>query len=579
MIGVLADGLIDRSMGMKVSALGLNIFGLNKLGNVHGDEKNGQTATTVSNPAFKEVPRQFNKGLLVVLDGFGLKEGGKKNPFSKATMPFYKSLINNAYGDTLFRPIHASGAYVGLPQNLAGSSEVGHNNLGAGRMVPQDLMVINEAINDRTFSINKAILGAIQHVKERGSTLHLMTLLSDGYVHSATNHLHEIIRLAAHHNVEDVRVHAFLDGRDVPEGSAPEYVKKTNDVLKQYGYDEIKSFIGMKYPMDRSRKWSHTQRAYELLVDGISDYQAKSFDEIYNKLHFASSKDSIGFLEKDMPPITLEGFKPIKDGDGIIFTNYRNDRTRQLTDAVTQKECTAPFLEGKERLKDINFVCMTEYDPSYHLPVAFPAEVYSNTLTQILNDQNFRPWVAAETEKQAHMTFFFDGKRHIRYSDTSYFFPSSDHSELTPEMEGGTLRDLILSWIKTPKSKAMMVNFANPDMLGHEAKFSKGVKTLNFIDKVLFRLVDTARENKIPTIITADHGNIEDLTHGGHTNNPVPFIAVLPGYEKFIKQGKVFLDKAKDAAISRVAPSFIDILKGAKKPDVMYDSLFKMHEG
>ena len=276
-----------------------------------------------------------------------------------------------------------------------------------------------------------------------------------------------------------------------------------------------------------------------------------------------------------MPPVKLAGFEPIKNNDGVIFTNYRNDRTRQLTDAITQRECTAPFLQGQDRLHNLNFVCMTEYDPSYHLPVAFPAAVHSNTLTQLLNDQKFNPWVAAETEKQAHVTFFFDGKKHVSYSDTSYFFPSSNHSKLQPRMEADTIRDLIMSWMGNKKSKAMIVNFANPDMIGHDANFNKGVTTLNFLDRVLFRVIDTARENNIATIITADHGNIEDMTHGGHTNNPVPFIAVLPGYEKLIEKGKVFLDNARDAAINRVAPTFLDILKGAKAPDVMYDSLIK----
>lgn len=550
---------------MKINGINLGV-GLNQTNNQQ-------------KPAFKAVPKQFNKELLVILDGYGIKKGGTKNPFDVARMPFYKSLINNSYGDTLYRPIEASGVFVGLPPKLAGSSEVGHNNLGAGRMIPQDLMVIDEAIKDRSFTANKPILSAINTAKERGKTLHLMTLLSDGYVHSSTEHLHEIIKMASTLHLPSLKVHAFLDGRDCLEGTAKDFVAKTNQILTDCGYGEIASFIGMKYPMDRSRNWEKTGVAYDLLVNGKSKFEAEHFEDIFDKIHTFSNDPVQGqWLEKDMPPVKLAGFKPIEDGDSVIFTNYRNDRTRQLTDAITQPECTAPFLNGQRRLKDLNFVCMTEYDPSYHLPVAFPATVHSNTLTQVLNDQKFNPWVAAETEKQAHVTFFFDGKRHVRYSDTSYYFPSSDHSgNLQPEMEAKTIRDIIMSWMDNDKSKAMIVNFANPDMIGHDNNFDKGVETLSFLDRVLFRLLDSAREKNIATLITADHGNIEDMTHGGHTNNPVPFIAVLPGFEKFIEEGKVFLDKAKDAAISRVAPSFIDLLKGAEKPDVMFESMFKMN--
>lgn len=563
---------------MKISAIGVNSFRNQR--NVNADNGNKSKCKFFGQPAFQAVPKQFNKELLIILDGFGVKSGGKMNPFDVARMPFYKSLVTNAYGDTLYRPIEASGTYVGLPPKLAGSSEVGHNNLGAGRMIPQDLMVIDDAIKDRSFYSNKAFLNAMKNARENDKTLHLMTLLSDGFVHSSIKHLHELIRMAANQHVPSVKVHAFLDGRDCLEGTAKNFAEQTNKVLNKCGYDEIASFIGMKYPMDRSRNWKNTNVAYDLLVNGKSRFVARNFDEIYDSIHTFSNTPVEGkWLEKDMPPVKFDGFKPISNGDSVIFTNYRNDRTRQLTDAITQRECTAPFLEGQPRLENVHFVCMTEYDPSYHLPVAFPAQVHSNTLTQVLNDQKFNPWVAAETEKKAHVTFFFDGKRHVEYSDASYIFPASDHSgNIQPEMEANTLRDVIMSWMEKDRSKAMVVNFANPDMIGHDNNFDKGVETLTLLDRILFRILDNAREKDIATIITADHGNIEDMTHGGHTNNPVPFISVLPGCEKFIEEGRVFLDKAKDAAISRVAPSFIDLLKGAKKPDVMYESMFKMPE-
>jgi 2,3-bisphosphoglycerate-independent phosphoglycerate mutase len=561
---------------MKISAIGTN--SLRNRRDFNKGNYSQSTQQRVAQPSFQAVPKKFDKELLIILDGFGVKKGGELNPFDIARMPFYKSLVTNAYGDTLYRPIEASGIYVGLPPKLPGSSEVGHNNLGAGRMIPQDLMVIDDAIKDRSFYSNKAFLDAMRNSRENNKTLHLMTLLSDGYVHSSIRHLHELIRMAANQQVQNVKVHAFLDGRDCLEGTAKDFARQTNEVLRECNYGDISSFIGMKYPMDRSRNWSNTNVAYNLLVNGKSQFEAKSFDEIYERIHTGSNTSETGkWLEKDMPPVKLEGFEPIRNGDSVIFTNYRNDRTRQLTDAITQRECTAPFLEGQPRLEGVNFVCMTEYDPSFHLPVAFPAKVHSNTLTQVLNDQKFNPWVTAETEKKAHVTFFFDGKRHVEYSDTSYIFPASDHSgNIQPEMEATTIRDTIMSWMDKDRSRAMIVNFANPDMIGHDNNFEKGVQTLNLLDRILFRILDNARERDIATIITADHGNIEDMTHGGHTNNPVPFISVLPGCERFIEDGTVFLDKVENAAISRVAPSFLDLLNGAKKPEVMYDSMFKM---
>lgn len=524
-----------------------------------------------SHLSFKALPRHYDKSLLIILDGFGIKSGGSFNPFLKSRMPFFHTLQLNSWGDTLYRTIQASGIHVGLPKGLAGSSEVGHNNLGAGRLIPQDLMAIDNSIDDGTFFKNKEFLNAINHAKNKGSTLHLMTLLSDGYVHSSTRHLHELIKMAKANEVQNLKVHAFLDGRDVPEGSSKDYINATNKILSENGYDNIASLIGMKYPMDRARDWEKTEKAYNLLVNGKSDYSVEKFENLWEKLHEEGK-----IKEKDFPAIILDKFAPIKNSDSVIFTNYRNDRTRQLADVLTQATSTAPFLDNAERLQDLYFVCMTEYDPSFHLPVAFPVQIHSNTLTQVLNDQNCRPFIAAETEKQAHMTFFLDGKKHIRYSNTSYFFPASDHEALTPEMQGKTIKDLISLWMNNKKSKAMLVNFANADMIGHEQDFKKGIKTLDYIDNILQNIVESARKRNIATIITADHGNIEDFSHGGHTDNPVPFVAVLPKCEKHIELNHLFLDDDPDAAISRVAPSFIDTIRDIKKPNIMYDSLFKM---
>lgn len=522
---------------------------------------------------FKAVPKQFDKGILLILDGWGHRKGGKMNPFNDAKMPFYKSLLNNTWGDTLWRPIEASGKLVGLPGKLAGSSEVGHRNIGAGRLVPQDLMLIDKAIDDGNFYLNGAFLNAMEMTKKNNSTLHILTLLSDGFVHSSTRHTNELIKCAKQYGVKNVRVHAFLDGRDVPEGTAIKYIEDTNKLLKDNGYKGIASFIGMKYAMDRARDWDKTQKAYELLVDGKANYTAKSASEILQNLYCK------GYLEKDMPPIKMEDFEPLKDGDSVIFANYRNDRTRQLTDALTQDTCNAPFMENRVHPQNLNFVCMTEYDPNFNLPVAFPPKQSSNTLTQTLNDQGFKPYIGAETEKQAHMTFFADGQKHIRYPNTSYFFPASDHENLTIEMQAEPLTDYIVSWMKNRFSKAMLVNFANPDMIGHEGIYEKGVKMLEFMDKTLERIISNARKNNIAVLVSADHGNIDDMyKNGAHTKNPVPFIGVLPGYKDFIESKEVFLDDSKDAAITQVAPSFLDILKGAKKPDIMFESLFKMRK-
>ncbi|MBR1461169.1 hypothetical protein IJ596_06010, partial [bacterium] len=315
---------------------------------------------------------------------------------------------------------------------------------------------------------------------------------------------------------------------------------------------------------------------YNLLVHGKAEHEVKTFEEAYNSLHtFSIEKGK--FLEKDMPPVKLADFEPIKNGDSVIFTNYRNDRTRQLTDALTQPKCEAHFLKGQERLKDLNFVCMTEYNPDFNLPVAFPVKVEDNTLPDILDKLGCETFFTTERDKQAHLTFFLRGKKEGLLSQSGYNLIPSSKGKLTERMKGGKIKDAIISWItRDDDSRACIANFPNPDIIGHEAIYDKAANTLQILDKRAIKpIVEAARDNEVATIITADHGNIEDLTHGGHTNNPVPFIAILPGLEEEISKGIVYLDDAKDAAISRVAPSFLDIL-GIKPPAEMYDSLFKM---
>ncbi|MBR3889787.1 2,3-bisphosphoglycerate-independent phosphoglycerate mutase, partial [bacterium] len=548
---------------MKISAIS-NLNGYNKnLSKVSKQQKNSQ-------PSFQgNFKDPYGKGMLVILDGFGVApEGQKMNPMDDANMPFYKSLVNNLYGDTLYRTIGASGMHVGLRDGVVGNSEAGHNTIGAGREVRQDLVNIDKCIEDGTFFENPALLKAMNHAKENNSTLHVMGLLSDGYVHSDTKHLDAIIKMAKENDVKDVRVHAFLDGRDVPEHTGITYVEKTNKKLNEAGYAPIASVVGMFYPMDRAGKFEKTEVAYDLLT-GAETYKDSTANgiPIIKKFHTAGNvlgnlqyQYDSGIEDRNVQPIRTKSFKPIDDNDSVIFFNYRPDRARQLAGALThQHACGAKFIREKRPIQNLEFVCMSQYNTNYDLPVAFKPVTHDNTLTQVLAENDFMPFLCTESEKLPHLTFFLDGKRNEHFSGANEVFLSSQ-KEFTPEMRLPQIEKQILTNLEEPLTKTIITNFSNGDMIGHTGNYEYGVETLEIMDRALYDVITKSRQRKAPVIITADHGNIENMDHNAaHTSNPVPFIVVLPGRQHEIKNGDIRMDMDDSRGLKDVAPSFLKI--------------------
>lgn len=557
---------------MRISAIS-NYNGYNKNLNRVSKQQNQ------SQPSFKgDFQNPYGKGMLVILDGFGVAPKGQvMNPMDEANMPFYKSLVNNLYGDTLYRTIGASGMHVGLRDGVVGNSEAGHNTIGAGREVRQDLVNIDKCIEDGSFFKNPALLKAINHAKENDSTLHVMGLLSDGYVHSDTKHLDAIIKMAKDNGVKDVRVHAFLDGRDVPEHTGIEYVAKQNKKLEEAGYAPVASVVGMFYPMDRAGKFEKTEVAYDLLT-GADSYKEVGSDGIPVIKKFHTASDVIGNIQyqydsgiedRNIQPIRTESFKPISDNDSVIFFNYRPDRARQLAGTLThQPACGAKFIREKSPIQNLEFVCMSQYNESYDLPIAFKPITHDNTLTQVLAENNFMPFLCTETEKMPHLKFFLDGKRNEHFSGANEVFLSSQ-KEFTPEMRLPQIEKQIITNIDEPLTKTIITNFSNGDMIGHTGNYQYGVETLEIMDKALYDVVTKARQRKAPVVITADHGNIENMDHNAaHTNNPVPFIVILPGREKEIRNGEIQMNMDDGFGLKDVAPSFLKVV-GAEVPSEM----------
>ncbi len=552
--------------------------------NVRSQKINNETNAPVTQPnspsiSFKMIKNlNYERAMLVILDGFGIAEKGTiANPFNEAKMPFFKSLLANVNGDTLSRTIEAAGIHVGLPAKMVGNSEVGHNNLGAGRLVPQDLLVINNALKDGSFYSNPAFLDAMKNAKENNRPLHLMGLLSDGHVHTEINHFFELIKMAKDNGVQDVRVHAFLDGRDVPEGTGVEYVAKTNDVLAQNGYEPVASIIGMKLPMDREKVWARTETAFDLLTNGEKFPVLNDAEAGIKKLY--AGEDGQKYLDKDIPPRRTASYKPISDNDSVIFVNYRSDRTIQLTDALTQNSCVAGFLANKKQPQNLHFVCMSQYRPDFCLPIAFPPQMHRNTLTQVLSERDMHPFLCTESTKKAHLTFFFDGKRHEYFDGSSLHIVPSE-KEYSPQMRLPQISKWLHTAIQDDFTKTIITNFANADMLGHAGNYNDCIKSLEKIDFYLNNIVTTARKNNIPVIITADHGNIEDMYNNcGHTNNPVPFITVLPNHTKEISKGTISLNQDEGAALKDVAPSFLTLLRegGTPPQDMTGENLFNFN--
>jgi 2,3-bisphosphoglycerate-independent phosphoglycerate mutase len=467
--------------------------------------------------------------ILLVMDGWGYREAPEHNAIAKARKPVWDKLWHD-YPHTL---IHASEAAVGLPSNQMGNSEVGHLNLGAGRVVYQEYTRINRAITSGSFFNNKTLTDAVDLAVSTGKAVHILGLLSPGGVHSHEEHIHAMAELASKRGAKRVYLHAFLDGRDTPPQSAASSIKSMEEKFAALGCGRIASMIGRYYAMDRDHRWPRIQASYDLITQGKAEFTVATASEGLEKAYARGESDEFVKATEIVPP----GKPPvvIRDGDVVVFMNFRSDRARQITRPFIE-----PNFDGFERAvfpKLGRFVSLTEYQSEFHVPVAFPPERLRNVLGAYLASFGLHQLRIAETEKYAHVTFFFNGGEEtpFEYEDRILVPSPTDIPtyNLKPEMSAPTVTDKMVEAITGGKYDVIICNYANPDMVGHTGDFDATVKAIEVLDGCLKRVVEAAQKVGGELLITADHGNAEMMfdnetaqAHTAHTVNPVPFVYV-----------------------------------------------------
>jgi 2,3-bisphosphoglycerate-independent phosphoglycerate mutase len=498
---------------------------------------------------------------LIIIDGWGHSPRLEGNAIALAATPYYDELCAN-YPQTF---LEASGTRVGLPGGVMGNSEVGHLNIGAGRVIRMDVSRVDHDIATGDFFRNEVLLSVMDGVKKRGKALHLMGLVSDGQVHSSQEHLYALIRLAKQRGHERVFVHCFLDGRDTPPSSAAHYVAALQKKVEEIGCGQIASLIGRYYAMDRDKRWERTERAYELLVKGKGE---RATDPVAPILRSYERGITDEFIE---PTVIVnangEPVATIQDGDAVIFFNFRPDRARQLTRALAIPGFEEFDVSGRPQ---IDFVCFTVYDRSFPLPVAFPPRDHKNVLAEVWERVCVHNYRMAETEKYAHVTYFFNGgveKEHACERRLLVPSPRISTYDLQPEMSAFKVTDKVLRGIEERETDVFIINFANPDMVGHTGKLDKTIEACQYVDTCLGWITKRIRQARGTTLITADHGNAEQMIdpksggpHTAHTTNPVPF--------HLIDEASRGLKLREGGALEDVAPTLLGLL-GNEKPDEM----------
>ncbi len=494
---------------------------------------------------------------LIILDGWGLSEKKQGNAINLGKTPNIDSYYD-IYPNTRLK---ASGEAVGLPEGQMGNSEVGHLNIGSGRVVYQEYTRINKAIEEGTFLKNKVLNQAVKETNKNNSSLHLMGLVSDGGVHSHLNHLKALIELAEKGGVKNLYIHAFLDGRDVPPRSAVTYLEELNKFLSAHGnVGEIATVSGRYYAMDRDNRWDRTKKAYDVLV-----YRNGEEFESAEKLVEASYENDIDdeFVIPGKVKVSDDEKAKIKDGDSIIFFNFRPDRARQLTRAFISKDFDK-FDRG-ERPPTVFFVCMTQYDKNFDAPIAFPPKKIANTLGEVLALHSLRQLRIAETEKYAHVTFFFNGGvEKPNEGEDRILIPSPKVAtyNLKPEMSAYEVTDTVVKEIDERLYDVIILNYANPDMVGHTGFLDAAIAAVEVVDQCVGRVVDKINEIGGVALITADHGNAEEMVNfkgGGtitkHSISMVPFIVTDDKIENLRK-----MNKGRQCMLCDIAPTILDFL-------------------
>ena len=501
------------------------------------------------------------------MDGFGYNPGANGNAIEAAKTPN----LDRIFSTYPLTYIGASGMDVGLPDGQMGNSEVGHTNIGAGRVVYQELTRITKSISDKDFYSNPALLAAMENCCKKGTSLHLMGLLSDGGVHSHINHLYAILKLAKKCGLKKVYVHCLLDGRDVPPASGASYIEQLEAEMDMIGVGTVATVMGRFYAMDRDNRWSRVELAYNAMVnrEGI---QADDAVEAVKKSYEQIDEDGKNLTDEFVLPTVIAGGAPISDGDSIIFYNFRPDRAREITRTFVDPDFTG--FERKGGKKDVFYVCMTQYDATMpNVEVAFKPQSLDNTMGEYLSKNGKKQLRIAETEKYAHVTFFFNGGSEVMFEGedrTLINSPKVATYDLQPEMSAYPVCDKVVDAIESNKYDVIILNFANCDMVGHTGVFDAAVKAVEAVDECVGRVVDSALAAGGAVLITADHGNADRMvdTDGtpftAHTTNPVPFCVV--GYDCELREGGKLCD---------IAPTMLKILKLPKPDEMTGTSLIK----
>ena len=495
------------------------------------------------------------KALLMILDGWGIGAHDKGDVIFNTPTPFMDHL-NATYPHS---QLLASGENVGLPDGQMGNSEVGHLNIGAGRIVYQDLVKINRACADNSIMKNPEVVSAFEYAKNNGKNIHFMGLTSNGGVHSSLDHLFKLCDIAKEYGLEGrTYLHCFMDGRDTDPKSGIGFIKKLEaHCAKSAG--KIASIVGRFYAMDRDKRWNRVKEAYDLLVNG----QGKQATDMVQAMQESYDADVTDEFIKPINNSTIDG--TIKEGDCVIFFNYRNDRAKELTIVLTQEDMPA---EGMHTIPGLQFYCMTPYDASFkNVHILFPKENVGNTLGEYLSSKNLKQLHTAETEKYAHVTFFFNGGRETPFEGEDRILvpsPKVATYDLQPEMSAFEVKDKLVAAIRENKYDFIVVNFANGDMVGHTGIYEAIEKAVKAVDQCVNEVITAALDTDYEAIIIADHGNADHALNAdstpntAHSLNPVPFIYVT----------KNTAAKVEDGILADVAPSILHIM-GLEQPEEM----------
>ncbi len=511
-----------------------------------------------------------NPTLLVVLDGFGYSPSVEDNAIAQARTPNW----DRYWAEKPRSLISGSGADVGLPDDQMGNSEVGHMNLGAGRKVYQDLTRINRAIEQGEFARNRTLNRTFQRLKKSGGRLHVMGLLSPGGVHSHEDQIFEFIRMAAEAGTQHIYLHAFLDGRDTPPRSAEPSLARADSLLAELGVGHVASITGRYYAMDRDRRWDRIERAYNLVVRGEAPYHAATGHAALADAYDRDESDE--FVQPTA--VHAEGELPVRmlDGDAVVFMNFRADRARQITRAILEPDFDG--FQRRSRVALTDFVMLTRYADDIDTSCAFEPAVLSNTLGEYVAKLGKTQLRIAETEKYAHVTFFFSGGREEPFpGEDRLLIPSPKVAtyDLEPEMSARKVTDHLVEAIRSGKHDLIVCNFANGDMVGHTGVFEAAVKAVETLDECLGRIESAIVEAGGQMLITADHGNVEQMrdestgqAHTAHTCEPVPLVYIGPQALKLTSGG----------TLSDVAPTLLELMHLEKPAEMTGQSVAQLEE-